>query len=541
MNNIIKNTLLAALAASFPAFAAEPVFVKLTPEQIPGVSRDANSNTTAGYGSSSVQTQLRLDVKDGTEAVHFIRDNTDPYVITKAYRLKNAAAYAVRGYLLAVVRGTRVAASPVQVDALQFNDGTGLVLVSAEDYRFHDNGKGESIDRIVARLDQPGMAFSSGRPKFIYFPKVNAAATLKEMVRNVGANGNDPEFTSGVDVLLVDGQLNALFVAAPFWSWKHIREMLEQYDRPLPEVRISYRLIEINSENDDKAGVDFQSWKNNDGVDFFSAGGRYRNNWASTFAGNVNGSHSSRTDYFNFNPKWNSKYLDFLSSSGRARVVTEGVLLAKNRTPSSLLVESGVFYDDVARTIPPETLNDKLTDGRPQVPSPGGDLVIQHGKEQNTMIDSGFRFRFEVSPVVTAKSTTLQLAVSGVSLIGWNSDGSPRVSRSTFNTEVQVGNSGKAFVIGGICKAEVVRGTAGLPLLKDLPGLGWLFSTETESTKQTQLVLIARAEYANPFDSVNAEITDNIGKIVDDIQTGMQSPVNNLGFQQLLLDTDKIQ
>ncbi len=531
MKNIIKHTFFSTLALSIPVFGAEPVALKITPEQIPGVSRDANSNTTAGYGSSNVQTQLRLDVKDGTGAVHFIRDNTDPYVITKAYRLKHATAYAVRGYLLAVVRGTQVSASPVQVDALQFNDGTGLVLVSAEDYRFRNNGKGESIDQIVARLDQPGMAFSSGRPKFIYFPKVNSAANLREMVKNVGANGNDPEFTNGVDVLLVDGQLNALFVAAPFWSWKHIKEMLEQYDKPLPEVRISYRLLEINSENDDKVGVDFQSWKNNDGVDFFSAGGQYRNNWAATFAGEVNGSHSSRTDYFNFNPKWNSKYLDFLSSSGRAKVVTEGVLLAKNRTASSLRVDSGLFYDDVSQTIPPETLNDKVMEGKPRVPSPGGDLVIQHGKEQITKVKDGFHFQFEVNPVVTARSTTLQVSVEGTSLIGWNSNGSPRVSRSSFNTEIQIGNSGKEFVIGGIHKTDVVRGTAGIPLLKDIPGLGWLFSTETESTKQTQLVLIARAEYANPFDSARTEITDNIGKIVDDIQTGIQSPVNNLGFQ----------
>ena len=34
-------------------------------------------------------------------------------------------------------------------------------------------------DEIIARLDQPGIGFSSGRPKFIYFPKVNAAANLR--------------------------------------------------------------------------------------------------------------------------------------------------------------------------------------------------------------------------------------------------------------------------------------------------------------------------------------------------------------------------
>ncbi len=541
MNKNYIFTVLTGLLGSLAAWAAEDVNLDLTPRAIPGTLRQNNSENTKGYGNSTVQTQLKLDVKDSVNAIHFIRDNTDPYVLTKAYVLKNAEPYALRGYLLAVVKGTQITDSPVQVEALKFNDGTGLLLVSAEDYRFRNAGKGESIDRIIERLDQPGIGFSSGRPKFIYFPKVNAAANLREMVKNVGANGNDVEFVGGIDVLLVDGQLNALVVAAPFWSWKHIQEMIVQYDKPMPEVRISYKLVEIYAENDDKIGVDFQSWKNNDGADLFSAGGRYRSNWASTFAGGVNTSGSSRTDFFNFNPKWNSKYLDFLAASGKAKIVTHGVLLAKNRAASTLRVDSGLFYDDVSKTIPPDTVNDKIPENKEKVPGPGGEWQIENGKEQITKVKDGFRFELNLNPVVTAKSTTLELAVSGVSLIGWNSDGTPRLSRSAFNTEIQVGNSGKDFVVGGIQKVSVVRGVAGLPFVKDLPGIGWLFSTETESTKRSQLVLIARAEYALPFDAVNTEIKTDIGKIVDDVNAGVASPTNNIGFQQLLLDAQTLQ
>ncbi len=539
MNKYILTSL-AGLLLPLAAFAEE-LNIDMTPRAIPGKLRRDNGENTKGYGNSTVQTHLKLDVKDTVGAIHFIRDNTDPYVLTKAYELKNAEPYALRGYLLSVVRGTKIADSPVQVEALRFNDGAGLLLVSAEDYRFREGVNGESIDQIIERLDQPGIAFTSGRPKFIYFPKVNTAANLKEMIRNVGAAGDDCEFSGGIDVLMVDGQLNALVVAAPFWSWKHIEEMLVQYDKPMSEVRIGYRLLEIYAENDDKIGVDFQSWKNNDGADFFSVGGRYRNNWASTFAGGVNGSGSSRTDFFNFNPKWNSKYLDFLTASGKARVLTHGVLLAKNRITSTIQVNSGLFYDDTSHTIPSTPLNDKVPEGKDKVPGPGGEWQQQHGKEQITKIKDGFRFELNINPVVTARSTSLDLSVSGVSLVGWNSDGTPRLSRSAFNTEIQIGNSGKDFVVGGIQKVSVVRSVAGLPILKDLPFLGWLFSTESESTKRSQLVLIAHAEYALPGDVVNTEIKDNIGKIVEDVNKGLKSPVNNLGFEQLGLDVKTIE
>lgn len=515
--------------------------IDLTPRAIPGTPRSENADSTKDYGSSTVQTQLRLNVKESTNAIRFIRDNTDPYVLTKAYELKHAEPYALRGYLLAVVSGKKVADSPVQVDALKFNDGSSLLLVSAEDFRFNDSGNGQSIDQIIEALDQPGMGFSSGRPKFIYFPKANTAANLLEMVKNIGTSGNDLEFSGGTDVLMVDGPLNALVIAAPFWSLKHVNEMLQQYDKPMPEVRISYKLIEIYAENDDKIGVDFQSWKNNDGVDFFSVGGQYRNNWASTFGGGVNNSGSSRTDYFNFNPKWNSKYLDFLTSNGSAKVVTQGVLLAKNRETSLVSVNSGLFYDDVSQTIQSETINDKIPDGVKKVPIPGGDIPILHGKEQITKADNSFRYRLEINPVVTTRSTTLALKVAGISLMGWNGDGTPRLSRSVFNTEIQVGNSGKDFVVGGIQKTEVVRSVAGLPFLKDLPFLGWLFSTESESTKRSQLVLIARAEYSLPSDALSTEIENDVGKVVNDISAGVKSPVNNLGFEQWLIDSNKIE
>ena len=106
---------------------------------------------------------------------------------------------------------------------------------------------------------------------------------------------------------------------------------------------------------------------------------------------------------------------------------------------------------------------------------------------------------------------------------------------------MQIGNSGKNFVIGGLKKFDVVRGVAGLPLLKDLPLLGWLFSTESESTKKSQIVILASAEYSTPFDPVPTEIQANVGKIVEDVRAGVRNPLNNLGFEQYGIDSNTIE
>lgn len=539
----MNNKIFLLLAALFPASVLTVgETIKLVPEQIPGKPKADFNAPSAGYGSSSVQAQLRLEVKDGTKAIHFIRDNNDPYVITRTYELKHADPYGLRWYLNAIINAKRVDQNQPSVAALKFNNGRKLLIVSAEAYRFEDDGYGESIDKLVERLDQPGLTASSGRPKFIYFPKINSAATLKKMVSEVGASAIDVEFDNGVDKLIVDGGLNALFVAAPFWSWKHISNMLAQYDRPIPEIRFRYKVVEIFAENDDKIGLDFQSWKNNDGADFFSAGGRFRSNWASTFGAGVNNSGSSKTEFFNFNPKWNSKYIDFLTSRGKARVLTSGVLNAKNRTTTSINVGSGLFYDDVSQKIEPGNTGSlpEPFAGKPDVPE-AGKLEIPKGQQQITKVGEGFRFSLDlVEPIVTANSTTLKLHAESVSLIGWDSSGEPRLNKSEIETEVQIGNSGKNFVIGGLKKFDVVRGVAGVPLLKDLPLLGWLFSTESESTKKSQIVILASAEYT-PFDPVPTEIQANVGKIVEDVRAGVRNPLNNLGFEQYGIDSDTIE
>ena len=91
-------TAIFAVVYCFSAAAAE----------VPGVPRDSNFNVTGGYDSTRVHAQLILEVKDDTKAVHFIRDNNDPRVVTKTYVLQNVDAYGFREYLRQMVQAKRV-------------------------------------------------------------------------------------------------------------------------------------------------------------------------------------------------------------------------------------------------------------------------------------------------------------------------------------------------------------------------------------------------------------------------------------------------
>ena len=186
MNKIFLSFL--TLAAAAAVFSAE----------IPGVPRDSNFGNTSGYDATRVSAWMNISIDNKTDELHFIRDNNDPRVVTKTYILKNVDAYEFRDYLRQMVQSKRVGNASVQqqypgntagrpwvatqsapvlnpataqtgynpaaqlgsntaVECLKYVDGTGLLIVSAEEYRFKDSPNGIGIDTLVATLDNPSL------------------------------------------------------------------------------------------------------------------------------------------------------------------------------------------------------------------------------------------------------------------------------------------------------------------------------------------------------------------------------------------------
>ena len=80
----------------------------------PGIPRDSNFNNTGWYDGTQVHARINVRIDDDTEKIHFIRDNNDPRVVTKAYRLKNIDAYEFRDYLRQMVQAKRVGNTSLQ-------------------------------------------------------------------------------------------------------------------------------------------------------------------------------------------------------------------------------------------------------------------------------------------------------------------------------------------------------------------------------------------------------------------------------------------
>jgi type II secretory pathway component GspD/PulD (secretin) len=564
------------------------------------------------YADSQVQAHLRVNLENNINNVNFIRDNNDPEVLTKVYILKHADPYELRAYIRAAVQSRRVHDSRTVVECIKYNDGTGMLIVSAENYRFTDHANGVGIDTLISSLDQPAITASSGQPKYLYFPANVSAKDLDVMIRRVGANltttlAEDYELQEGKDKVVYDNELNCLFFNSALYSRKHIENMLKKYDVPNPEVHVKFTIYEIYAENDARIGADFQAWKNNDGLDLLSVGGRFRDNWTSTNAGGMRANEgSSNTQVFNFNPKWNSRYLDFLASKGHAGIVTSGEVAVKNGKTANIARQTKIFFNEVTETAPDKlelhyntvaavaagttvgydtantaiVLNGSsamvaavkatLTDTRYYLSTKDSaayftkngvnigqeaeaagvsslfaadkwiktnDMTLYKGPQIKTKPSNAFGFNMTITPAIASEATTLEVTLNNTSLTGWQSSGDPRFSASTVNTKVMIGNANSSFIIGGLEKRETVRSVGGVPILKDLPLLGYLFSTESESTKRSQLVLVAECNLNRPDTPVPALFTGEVAKLSGAMDKAGNS--NSFGFDQWLLDSNK--
>ena len=552
----MKNISLKSLVAfSFATLVTIPV---LNGADIPGIPRDSNIGNTSGYDSTRVEAKMVVNVKDETKKIHFIRDNNDPRVVTKTYILKNVDAYLFRDYIRQMVQSKRVGNTTLQqtnptnssnkpfignvtstvnsstnaqptynpqiqlgsntaVECLKYVDGTGLLIVSAEEYRFKDSSNGIGIDKLVEILDDPNLGvLSYGSQMFIYMPKYVPARNLAPMIQNMGMNISDvTELWQGQDIVAYDSGLNWLIFDVSNYSCYNIAAMLKQYDVPIPQMKLTVKVYEIANEDDEKIGLDWQGWKNNQGSSLFSGGGIFRNNWQATYSGNSlqtdKSIGSQRTSFYNFNPRWNTRFLDFLTAKGLAKVAHTGEIIIRNSYSGSLSRTYGIVYvnssnpvsnvtstnDNVALVYGPYKLLSQMANKDLKL-DPANDIPVGKGQTQiSTVANEAFGFSMNVKNVTIGKEETFfNVELSNSSLLGFQSNGSPRISSgNSVSLKVSLPNGVDSFVIGGLTKEEVVESQTGIPYLCDIPYIGWMFGSKSKSIKHSKLIVTASVSY----------------------------------------------
>lgn len=283
--------------------------------------------------------------------------------------------------------------------------------------------------------------------------------------------------------ILIDTRTNSLIVRDVPENVERIKKFVEALDRPTPAVQIEARVVEINRDDARALGV---TW-----------GGSYTPNTKGTtpifdIRGGAAGTGGTRVATFppdtsasQFGGTANLFGLAFgyiasnlaldlslqaLEAENKARIISRPSIMTLENEPAT--VSSGEKIPIIA-------------------------LTSVQGAQQASITFADVTTRLQVIPRITAdKRLRLTVGVkreSVISLIQSAGLTAPRTATKQAVTEILM-NDGQTVVIGGLKVEDVADKEQGVPFLRSIPILGWLFKNQATSATHSELMVFLTAK-----------------------------------------------
>jgi general secretion pathway protein D len=329
------------------------------------------------------------------------------------------------------------------------------------------------VSNWARRLDKPAER-GLNRNFYTYAVKHKDAAVLARTLDQIlnrgprqlapqqapsGAAAAQPLPAGGV---VVDASTNTLIFQTSQEEYSQIIGLLQSLDRPVRAAMIEVTVAELALDDSQQFGIE---WLNRQAL---SSGGR-------VVAG-TGGGLSLGNSGFNLSIFDSANALKFalnaLASNNRATVLSSPRVLARNGESASIQVGQEVPI------ITSQQSTGTTTGGAAQVLQ-----TVQYRKtgvilKVRPVIHSGEQIDLDVSQEVSGAQQTN----TGVNV-------SPTFSTRNIDTRLSL-RSGSTIMLGGLISDERSQGDAGIPFLKDVPGLGQLFKTQTGKNNRRELIVL---------------------------------------------------
>ncbi len=340
---------------------------------------------------------------------------------------------------------------------------------------FVQNGDARKLADVLQQLVSGGGAqrtadtktktTSNGAQKVAAADKAAAAPRPAAAVkRNVSTN-----VISGVGGLdnvgfIADEDRNALIILATPEQYSQVERVIKKLDVSPNQVLVEASIVEVTLTDEFKFGLEWY-FKNFEGT---KTGTTTLDLGAPGVAAIVPGFSYSLVE----SAERIALALNVLASDTKVRVIS---------SPSLMVL------DNKTATI---TVGD-------QVPVRTSETVSQATSGNAPVITSSIQFRdtgvsLEVTPRVNNSGKVileLRQEVSSVNKTTTSSIDSPTISKREIKTSVVV-SSGETIVLGGLIQEDKQNSNSGLPGVKDVPVMNWLFGSEQESSSRTELLVL---------------------------------------------------
>lgn len=339
-----------------------------------------------------------------------------------------------------------------------------------------DKNARERIRTLIEQLDQP--SYFSGSAKVLRLQYADATK-LAEMIKNLmsGATSDkDEKQVKGEVGIHADEDLNALVVRAEPSLMKEIEELVAALDVRRAQVLIESAIVEVTGGENDALGVQWAAGSLDrpvGGTNFTNAGPSLSSIAAGVISGDPTGAIGSGLTVGaykekNGNPTFGA-VLQAISSVSNTNLLSTPSIMTLDNQEAEIIVGQNVPFR-TGSTASSSNSNPFTTITREDV---GVTLkVIPH-------IHDGEAIRLEVE--ASAESVSNTTVDGSADLI---------TNKRSIKTVILTGNE-ETVVLGGLIRDDLAETESKVPLLGDIPLLGWLFrSTSVEHVKSNLMVFL---------------------------------------------------
>jgi len=310
-------------------------------------------------------------------------------------------------------------------------------------------------------------------------PTPSSGSTFSDRLNNIirkASSSGDIQLL-GSTKIIADIRSNSLLVFATRQDMATIRDIIEKLDVVLAQVLIETLIMDVTLGDDWNFGVSAAQKPKDFNQNFTGAGGMNANKFFD-FTGGSN--TNAFGDLLGSGVKYFGKVNEDIyisvaaaASDGRVKVIQRPRIQTSHATPAQLFIGSTVPY--VTSTYYGGSYNGGASSSYQQ-------LKVGIGLSVTPFINNEGLVVMKIDETIDELdgSTTIE----GVGQV-------PNTKSSSLSAEIAV-RDGESVILGGIVRNSDNQSKSGVPYLKDIPLLGYLFRSTTSSKKRQESIVLMR-------------------------------------------------
>ncbi len=315
-------------------------------------------------------------------------------------------------------------------------------------------------------------------------PKVNPSRKASRVTQTQAASGAKASKLS----IIANKDTNSLIITASPDEFKEIRRVISQLDTVREQVLIEALIVEVSAENSWSFGINWMLGGQS-GTNMYGGSSINSAIDASSFGSTINGKTVAMplASGFQLGYMPDTSVLSFILVNASASDQNYNVL----STPQILTIDNSEAELNVGEEIAYAS-NSRISDS---------------GTTFYTYEYKSVGIKLKITPHITNKTKiTLDLYQEINSIIGTTSESStspPNLGKRDLKTKVSV-EDGKTIVVGGLIQNKKVTSEAKVPVLGDIPLLGWLFKQKTTEYQKSNLLVFITPHIVTQPDKLDA-------------------------------------